>query len=142
AERRGRGGQPRVEAERVQEPVEVEAQQELLVPEHGLPERAVQQAHVGEGEASGGDGHDLTGRCRTAIRGEAGQQQGEGEHAESGRSHRPGSWTYRLAAVRFGTIFSRMGSEAWSVGREELVSTRPVRNSVCSSGAASGSATR
>ena len=54
AERRGRGGQPGVEPERVQEPVEVQAQQELLVPEHGLPERAVQQAHVGEGEASGG----------------------------------------------------------------------------------------
>ena len=97
AERRGRGGQPGVEAERVQEPVEVQAQQELLVPEHGVAERSVQQAHLGEREAPGRERHDLPDGRRMAVADERGQDEGERESAPSLRSSRRAHRTERIS---------------------------------------------
>ena len=46
AERRGGGGQSRRDAEVVQQPIGVEAEQVLRVAEHGVTERPVEQLHV------------------------------------------------------------------------------------------------
>ena len=50
AQRLGRGGQAGVDAEGVQQPVRVEAQQVLVVEFLGVLERAVQQADLRQGE--------------------------------------------------------------------------------------------